>query len=353
MPAPYLSEIKFLGSPNDDFIEVAVDAGTDVSNIQVVVYNPNGTVRSTNTLGPLVNTIAGRDVYVIDTATSATFSGLHKNGAVALVVDGTVTSFLSFNSTVTATEGPASGLTSTALGTTGNGESLETSDDGASYQVQPVPTPGNVPCFLTGTLIMTSRGARPVEDLQAGDKVLTADGGMQPILWAGERRLSGQEHSDPAKLPVRIPAGALAPGVPERDLYVSPNHRMVLEHPLAGLFFHAGQVLAPAKALVGTRGIGTAPVQFPVRYHHLLLASHQVIFANGAATESLHLTQLSIEGFREDQQAQIQTAAGWPQSRGPTARMVLKPSEARLLMAASGEDDLVSPPALQGTQRFG
>ena len=30
MPDPYLSEIKYLGSATQDFVEIAVDAGADV-----------------------------------------------------------------------------------------------------------------------------------------------------------------------------------------------------------------------------------------------------------------------------------------------------------------------------------
>lgn len=123
---PYLSEVKYLGAGSLDFVEVAVDAGTDVSNIQLVIYNPSGTVRTTNALGSLVGTEHGQDIYVVDAATSATFNGLHANGAAALVVDGTVVQFVSFNRAVTATNGPASGQTSTQIGTTGAGESLET-----------------------------------------------------------------------------------------------------------------------------------------------------------------------------------------------------------------------------------
>lgn len=80
MITPYFSELKYLGGPSTDFIEIAVPEGMDVSNLTVTVYNENGGVRTVNALGALVNTVAGRDVYVIDTATSATFNGLHKLG---------------------------------------------------------------------------------------------------------------------------------------------------------------------------------------------------------------------------------------------------------------------------------
>ncbi len=247
MPDPYISEIKYLGAGALDFIEVAVDAGLDVSTIQVVIYNPNGTVRSTSSLGTPDNTEAGRDVYVIDRASDVNFTGLNKNGAVALVVDGTVTQFLSFDQVVAATEGPADGTDSDQIGTTGSGESLETSDFGTSYDVQATPTPGNVPCFLAGTLILTPSDERPVEALRPGDRVWTLDDGFQPLYWVGKRALRPAEQQDATTHPIRIPQGALAPGVPQRDLYVSPNHRIALGHALCEMYFHAAEVFVAAK----------------------------------------------------------------------------------------------------------
>ena len=349
MPAPFISEVKYLGAGNIDFVEVAVDAGTDVSNIQIVIYNPSGSVRTTNALGTLDNTEAGRDIYVIDAATSATFNGLHANGAAALVVNGVVTQFISFNQAVTATNGPAAGpppLTSTQIGTTGTGESLETDDFGSSYSVQTTPNPGNVPCFLAGTLIRTDRGERPVETLRAGDLVLTADDGYQPVIWAGCRTLSPSEHHDPMKSPVRIPAGALAAGVPARDLYVSANHRIALAHPLAEMYFHADEVLAAAKHLCGHRQVTPTMARAPIVYHHILLARHQVIWSNGAPTESFHPAQVGLEAFDTVARAQILRAIGSVGRYGPTARKVLKADEAALLLKLTAD----SPVAIEATE---
>lgn len=342
MPAPYVSEIKFLGAGGIDFVEVAVDAGIIVTNIQLVVYNPNGSVRTTNSLGTLDNTEAGRDIYLIDAATSATFNGIHKNGAVALVVNGTVTQFLSFDATVTAIAGPANGMSSTQLGGTSTGESRETSDNGATYDVQSSPTPGNVPCFLAGTLILTSRGYRPVEQLGIGDRVITADDGPQPVLWAGQRLLTPQEHLDPDKRPVRIPAGALGPGVPAQDLHVSPNHRIALSHPACELYFHASEVFAAAKVLAGVRNIAAGIVATPVRYHHLLLQKHQVIWANGTATESFHPASLGLESFDVKARSDILEVIGSPATYGPTARIALKAHEVQLLLASVADNAVLA-----------
>ncbi len=338
MPDPYLSELRYLGNRNVDFIEVAVDAGTDVSNIQVVIYNPNGTVRSTNSLDSLENTQAGRDVYVVDTTTSGTFNGLNRNGAVALVVDGTVTQFVSFDRAVTASAGPATGTTSTQIGTTGQGESLETTDNGGSYQVQTTPNPGGVPCFLAGTLILTNQGERAIDTLSPGDQVVTMDNGLQPVLWVGSRSLSPEDCVHRSVRPVCIPVGALAKGVPSRDLHISPNHRIALTHPLSDVLFDTKDCFAAAKHMCANRGIRGRTVSRPVVYYHLLFGAHQVIWANGAPTESFHPAQVGLDSFDATARTEITQAIGSAATYGPTARKVLKADEASLLMGLTGGD---------------
>lgn len=130
-------------------MEIVVDAGTDVSNIFVTIYSADGTVRSVNALLTPAATAGGRDIYVLDTAISATFAGLHQHGAVALEVDGTVTQFVSFDdgSPVTATEGAAAGLTSTQIGQAGAGDSLESTDGAAATPSRPTPARAPSPAF--------------------------------------------------------------------------------------------------------------------------------------------------------------------------------------------------------------
>ena len=46
-----------------------------------------------------------------------------------------------------------------------------------------------IPCFAPGTLIATPKGEVPVENLRAGDRVITRDNGIQEIRWTGLRAL--------------------------------------------------------------------------------------------------------------------------------------------------------------------
>jgi hypothetical protein len=137
-------------------------------------------------------------------------------------------------------------------------------------------TPNTVTCFAGGTRLDTQDGPVAVEDLQIGDHVLTASGQSRPVRWIGRRQLDLTRHTDPRKVqPIRIMAGALASGLPRRDLLVSPDHAMLLD----GL-------LIPARLLLNGAGIRREERWRSVTYYHVELDSHDVLLAEGAAAES-------------------------------------------------------------------
>jgi hypothetical protein len=139
---------------------------------------------------------------------------------------------------------------------------------------QPVDTEHH--CFYAGTLIRTPGGEVPVETLRPGDLVLTAEGGPAPVRWVGRQTVSTR-FADPLRaLPIRIRAGALAEGIPARDLLLSPGHALRL-----------GGVLVQAGALVnGTSILRERAVPEVFTYWHIELAEHALVFAEGAEAES-------------------------------------------------------------------
>jgi hypothetical protein len=131
-------------------------------------------------------------------------------------------------------------------------------------------------CFCKGTLILTDRGEVPVEALRAGDLVVTRSGNRRPIRWIGRRTFSGIFAAGKLGiLPVRIRANALAEGVPRRDLLVSPQHAILVDH-----------VLVPAGSLLNGQSIVQVESVESVIYYHVELDSHDVILAEGAPLES-------------------------------------------------------------------
>ncbi|MGI4978199.1 MAG: Hint domain-containing protein, partial [Janthinobacterium lividum] len=163
-------------------------------------------------------------------------------------------------------------LADTATVAATNGASLHPALTTVSINVtQPAPAP----CYASGTLILTDRGEVVVEALVKGDMVVTASGALRPIRWLGHRRVDCARHPDPDSVrPVRVRAHAFGPGVPRRDLVLSPEHALFLDG-----------MLVPVRALVD----GLSIVQEAwerVTYHHVELDSHDVLLAEGLAAES-------------------------------------------------------------------
>ncbi len=108
--------------------------------------------------------------------------------------------------------------------------------NGATFSVSAQPDPGtfittsNIPCFRAGTRIRTLRGEVAVEDLRPGDLLPALKSGRAlPVRWTGHRHVDANRHRDrEAVWPVRIRRDAIAPGVPSRDLWLSPEHAVFL-----------------------------------------------------------------------------------------------------------------------------
>jgi Hint domain-containing protein len=131
-------------------------------------------------------------------------------------------------------------------------------------------------CFCRGTLILTDNGEVPVEKLAIGDKVETYSGAARAIKWIGRRAYDGRfVAGNRDVLPIRVEAGALADGVPARDLYLSPEHALYIDY-----------VLVPAGLLVNGVTIRQVERVERLEYFHIELEMHDVLLAEGAPAET-------------------------------------------------------------------
>lgn len=209
---------------------------------------------------------------------------------------------------------------------------------GAEAKEVPVKALGP-PCFVTGTLIDTPDGPRPVQDIAVGDLVITRDYGPQPVRWAGRRRVAGT--GDYA--PIRFAPGAMGNA---RPLLVSPQHRVLVDGWRAELFFAETEVLVAARHLVDGDRVHRLPVA-QVTYHHVMFDQHQIIQAEGIWAESFHpgevilfadpalraelfglFPELGSQGARANQRTALPVVAG---------------RQARILVAKRGQ--VVATPA--------
>ncbi len=165
----------------------------------------------------------------------------------------------------------------------------------------------DVPCFASGTLIETSEGLVRVEDLKVGDQVLTYDNGLRPVCWIGSRGLSQNQLEDKTHLkPIVIRANALGPGYPQRDLIVSPQHRILVSSAIAKRMFDCKDILLPAKKLLPLSGVDVLDdLSGGVRYHHILFDKHEIIWSNGTPTESLFLGPLTMQAISPEARQEI------------------------------------------------
>jgi hypothetical protein len=161
-------------------------------------------------------------------------------------------------------------------------------------------------CFTAGTQIDTPKGPRRVEDLRPGDLVLTADDGPQPVRWVGQRRVGWHEMArDPRLRPVTITASAFGPGLPQRDLTVSRQHRVVRSGWACELHFALPEVLVPAHCLVNGESVRHDLPGGDVTYVHFLCDCHQIVMAEGLATESFYPSPLSLTGLEDAARAEL------------------------------------------------
>jgi hypothetical protein len=201
-------------------------------------------------------------------------------------------------------------------------------------------TAEGVVCFTPGTLLDTPDGPRLVEDLVAGDKVITKDNGAEEVLWVGNRNVSGARlYAMPDLRPVRIRENALGNGRPGGDLIVSPDHKMLIEGDAARTLWGEPEVLVTARDLIDGTAITRDMAAKSVTYIHLMLANHHVLVANGVETESFHPAAARLDAIAEEQRMRLYDVM--PELEfdaacyGPTSRRVLSKAEAALLPAVA------------------
>lgn len=181
-----------------------------------------------------------------------------------------------------------------------------------------------VVCFAAGSRIATPTGLRKIEDIQAGDLVLTRDSGAQEVRWAGA---------------TTVPAlGDLAPIVIRKntfgndtELVVSPQHAVLVAGWKAQVYFGTDEMLVRAIDLLGIDGVerreGPA-----VTYCHILFDAHELVMCGGLWSESLYPGDVAVGAVGDAARAEIE--ALFPElsgGYGPKAAPYLRAFEAKIL----------------------
>ncbi len=152
-----------------------------------------------------------------------------------------------------------------------------------------------VVCFVKGTWIETPSGHRRIEDISAGDLVLTEDRGPQRVVRNDHWSVVATSRT----APVHIASGALGAGLPFAPLRLSRQHRVYMTSPVAQRMFDSPGALVAAHHLIGLPGITLEPEGQVITYHHILCRNHELIRANGVPAETLLNAEVSIRAAPE------------------------------------------------------
>ena len=185
-----------------------------------------------------------------------------------------------------------------------------------------------VVCFTAETRIETKDGLKPAGEIKPGDMVMTLDHGAQEVRWVGTKTVLGRGNV----APIHFAANAFGNDAP---ISVSPQHRMLICHPMAEMLYGAPEVFVPAASMINGTTI-TQPETGMVTYVHILLDHHEVIYAEGAETESFlpakqaicALDQVAYDSLLEERPDLALELSNY----GQAARPCLTMTEARALI---------------------
>ena len=164
-----------------------------------------------------------------------------------------------------------------------------------------------VVCFTPGTMILTLSGPVPIENLVAGDRVVTRDHGAQPIRWIGSTTVKGEYASANKRLrPITIRKDALGHNQPDRDMQVSRQHRILLRDWRSEVLFGKSEgVLVPAFALCNDSSIVESNPTTDVTYIHMVFDRHEVVYADGIEAESFLPVAETVRGLNSAQREEL------------------------------------------------
>jgi len=183
-------------------------------------------------------------------------------------------------------------------------------------------------CFVSGTMITTSKGLVAVENITPGTQVLTRDNGCQTVQWVGSREICALGKV----APVTFSPGTIGNST---ELSLSPQHRVLIRNAQCALHFGVEEALVAAIHLVNGTTVRQVPTE-SVTYVHIMFDKHEIIYANGASTESFYpgseaLNALEAEAKEEILELFPEINRDLRASYGTTARTTLSGSQAILL----------------------
>lgn len=176
--------------------------------------------------------------------------------------------------------------------------------------------------LIAGTLVATELGWQPVQDLRAGDRVVTFDNGMRKLTAVGISTLWTAQTSAPRSVwPVHIPKKALG----NREVMsLLPNQTVLIESDQAEALFGDPFLMVSAGVLEGFNGITRVPPAREMTIVTLEFSRDEIVYANGTTLVHCPATQ----------QQHVQGAQNIVTLGSHTAYQRLTDAQGRLLVAS-------------------
>ena len=283
-----------------EFLEVALGPSDDPADFVVGFYQADGSLGIEVTLddprvvrtvdpdnGEVIFVLSADNLPILLTDPDGRGSTNYEAYALTDISIGTVIDFYDIGGgtqNIVAGSGAAAGAVSENLAVIVGPDATTTSiqfnqpnPDQAVYETTSSGDTG-IACFVAGTQVDTPQGPRDVAAIMPGDLVDTLDHGPMPVAWVGQRTVSGMGRF----APVRLSEGCFGA---RGSVYVSPQHRVLVQGWQAELYFGAEELLVPAKALINGTTVRPRPC-CAVTYVHIMFDAHQIVRTQGLLSES-------------------------------------------------------------------
>lgn len=156
--------------------------------------------------------------------------------------------------------------------------------------------------------LRTPCGGRRAENIRKGDLIVTRDNGLQAVRLVWTRTVTETEiAADPALAPIRLKPRSIGPMMPQRDLLVAPDHKVLVPGYRLADLPDTDSYLIPARDVAEAsdeafydRALGD------VTYYNIVFDAHQVFCANGLPVESYLPTEQAIGALDPEVRADVE-----------------------------------------------
>ncbi|MHA6264845.1 Hint domain-containing protein [Arenibacterium sp. CAU 1754] len=156
--------------------------------------------------------------------------------------------------------------------------------------------------LVEGANVRTPCGLRRIELVRPGDLIVTRNNGLQAVRMVWKRTVTQDAMQlNGALAPIRLKPRAIGPMMPQRDLLVAQDHRLLIPgFRLAGVPDNEC-ILTEAREIAGTSDAVYVDFSLDsVTYYQLVFDCHQVLAANSLPVESFLPDAKAIEALGGD-----------------------------------------------------